>query len=279
MPGRPPATPARWLALAEPCRLVRRSSWSPWPRLRLPCRYRADAGEPGGAIDGAADRREALLRVTEQLRRHRQDRSRPLWEMWFLTGLPERQIGLFACIHHAIADGIAGVATLGAFLDATPSAPAGPARPSTPAPVPPGPARRQPSPPGGRDGRRILRPRTVALAPGHGYSASMFEPAGCLSQARGSVLWSPRAGRRAARASAAGPASADGLAGRTARAKTQPTRATAAAVSSPRSAPLMKAERATWASRWPVVPPTRAATPSAPPIEPRMVFSIASGRW
>jgi len=79
----------------------------------------------------------ALLRVTEQLRRRRLDRSRPLWEMWFLTGLPERRIGLFARVHHAIADGIAGVATLGAFLDAAPDAPAGPARSWTPAPVPP----------------------------------------------------------------------------------------------------------------------------------------------
>src|SRR5215472_12350352 len=59
----------------------------------------------------------ALLRVTELLRR-RLDRSRPLWEIWFLTGLPERRIGLFARMHHAIADGIAGVATLSAFLDA-----------------------------------------------------------------------------------------------------------------------------------------------------------------
>ena len=78
----------------------------------------------------------ALLRVTEQLRRRRLDRSRPLWEMWFLTGLPERRIGLFARMHHAIADGIAGAATLGAFLDATPGTPAGPAPPWTPAPMP-----------------------------------------------------------------------------------------------------------------------------------------------
>ena len=62
----------------------------------------------------------ALLGAAEQLRRRRLHRSRPLWEMWFLTGLPERRIGLFARMHHAIADGIAGVATLGTFLDATP---------------------------------------------------------------------------------------------------------------------------------------------------------------
>jgi diacylglycerol O-acyltransferase len=79
----------------------------------------------------------ALLRVIEQLRRRRLDLSRPLWEMWVLTGLPERRIGLFARMHHAIADGIAGVATLGTFLDATPSVPARSARPWTPAPAPP----------------------------------------------------------------------------------------------------------------------------------------------
>jgi diacylglycerol O-acyltransferase / wax synthase len=78
----------------------------------------------------------ALLGVAERLRRARLDRSRPLWEMWFLTGLPERQVGLFARMHHAIADGIAGVAALGTFLDPAAGAPAGPARPWTPAPMP-----------------------------------------------------------------------------------------------------------------------------------------------
>jgi diacylglycerol O-acyltransferase / wax synthase len=82
----------------------------------------------------------ALLRVTEQLRRRRLDRSRPLWEMWFLTGLPQRRIGLYARTHHVVADGIAGVATLGTFLDATPGEPAGSAQPWTPAAGPSAPA-------------------------------------------------------------------------------------------------------------------------------------------
>jgi diacylglycerol O-acyltransferase / wax synthase len=77
-----------------------------------------------------------LLLTTEQLRRRRLDRSRPLWEMWFLPGLPERRIGLFVRMHHAIADGIAGVATIGAFLDATPDASPVSAHPWTPEPVP-----------------------------------------------------------------------------------------------------------------------------------------------
>src|SRR5215469_7077220 len=78
-----------------------------------------------------------LLLATEQLRRRRMDRSRPLWEMWFLPGLQERRVGMFVRTHHAIADGIAGVATLGRFLDVTPDATAAPAQPWTPAPAPP----------------------------------------------------------------------------------------------------------------------------------------------
>jgi diacylglycerol O-acyltransferase / wax synthase len=79
----------------------------------------------------------ALLHVAEHLRRQRLDRCRPLWEMWFITGLTEHRIGLLARVHHAVADGIAGVATLGAFLDAAIDTPMGTARPWTPAPLPP----------------------------------------------------------------------------------------------------------------------------------------------
>ncbi len=72
-------------------------------------------------LPAPADEAELLI-ATEQLRRRRLDRSRPLWGMWFLPGLPEGRIGLFVKMHHVIADGIAGVATLGNFLDATPGA-------------------------------------------------------------------------------------------------------------------------------------------------------------
>ena len=77
-----------------------------------------------------------LLLATEQLRHRRLDRSRPLWQMWFLTGLPDRRVGLFVRMHHAIADGMAGVATIAKFLDAAPDAiPASPPA-WTPGPVP-----------------------------------------------------------------------------------------------------------------------------------------------
>ncbi len=77
-----------------------------------------------------------LLLATERLRRRRMDRSRPLWEMWFLPGLAEKRIGVFVRMHHAMADGMAGVATLGTLLDAVPDASVARARPWTPAPLP-----------------------------------------------------------------------------------------------------------------------------------------------
>ena len=77
-----------------------------------------------------------LQQTIEQLRRRRLDRSRPLWQMWFLPGLPEKQVAFFLKVHHAIADGVAGVATLGAFADTVPDPPGSPAPAWTPAPAP-----------------------------------------------------------------------------------------------------------------------------------------------
>ena len=77
-----------------------------------------------------------LLRAVERLRRRRLDKSRPLWEMWFLTGLPDQRIGLFVRLHHVVADGIAGVAELSALLDTAPSTAMAPARPWAPKPWP-----------------------------------------------------------------------------------------------------------------------------------------------
>jgi diacylglycerol O-acyltransferase / wax synthase len=88
------------------------------------------------ALPAPGDEAQLLL-AAEQLRRRRLNRARPLWEMWFLAGLPERRVGLFVRMHHAIADGIAGVAIMSTFLDAAPGAPAGSAPPWTPAPLPP----------------------------------------------------------------------------------------------------------------------------------------------
>jgi diacylglycerol O-acyltransferase / wax synthase len=86
-------------------------------------------------LDSPADEAQLLL-ACEELRHRRLDRSRPLWEMWFLPGLPDGRVGLFMKLHHAIADGIAGVAALGAFVDLAPDPPEVVEPPWTPAAMP-----------------------------------------------------------------------------------------------------------------------------------------------
>jgi diacylglycerol O-acyltransferase / wax synthase len=77
-----------------------------------------------------------LLAACAQLYRRRLDPSRPLWEAWFLPGLPHHQVGLFLRVHHTVADGVAGVAAFGALLDLTADAPTPVAPPWTPTPIP-----------------------------------------------------------------------------------------------------------------------------------------------
>ncbi len=75
-------------------------------------------------IEVAREQIEAqLLLACEELRHRQLDRSRPLWELWFLPGLPDGRVGLFMKLHHAIADGVAGVAAIGAFVDLAPDLP------------------------------------------------------------------------------------------------------------------------------------------------------------
>jgi WS/DGAT/MGAT family acyltransferase len=45
------------------------------------------------------------------------NRSRPLWEIWLLTGLVEDRVGLLIRLHHVIADGIAALALLAPLFD------------------------------------------------------------------------------------------------------------------------------------------------------------------
>ena len=77
-----------------------------------------------------------VLATVEDLRRRRLDRSRPLWEMWFLTGLACGGVGLFVRMHHCVADGMAGVATMASFLDLEQDAELPVAEPWTPAAPP-----------------------------------------------------------------------------------------------------------------------------------------------
>jgi diacylglycerol O-acyltransferase / wax synthase len=78
----------------------------------------------------------ALLAVCQELAQPALERSRPLWELWFLTGLGGGNVGMLIRLHHAVADGVATVALLGSLFDAAPDAPPVPAPPWIPHAVP-----------------------------------------------------------------------------------------------------------------------------------------------
>jgi diacylglycerol O-acyltransferase / wax synthase len=81
-----------------------------------------------------------LLRTAELLLRTRLDRSRPLWELWFLTGLAGDQLGVLFKVHHAVADGLAAIALLASLADLDPDAADPPYTPWRPEPPPSAPA-------------------------------------------------------------------------------------------------------------------------------------------
>jgi diacylglycerol O-acyltransferase / wax synthase len=78
----------------------------------------------------------SLLDAAELLLRPRLDRSRPLWELWFLTGLEEGRLGVLFKVHHALADGLAAVALVTSLLDLEPGAADPPDDAWSPAPRP-----------------------------------------------------------------------------------------------------------------------------------------------
>ncbi|HEX6128270.1 MAG TPA: wax ester/triacylglycerol synthase family O-acyltransferase [Candidatus Limnocylindria bacterium] len=81
---------------------------------------------------------EDLLATAARLYAPVLDRRRPLWELWFITGLADGRVAALLKLHHAIADGMAAVAVMGALFDSGPGAPQRPEPGWTPTPPPSG---------------------------------------------------------------------------------------------------------------------------------------------
>jgi WS/DGAT/MGAT family acyltransferase len=64
------------------------------------------------------------------------DRRKPLWEAWFIEGLPDRRFAMLCKVHHCMVDGIAGIDLLAALLAPAPSTRMAPAEPWEPRPLP-----------------------------------------------------------------------------------------------------------------------------------------------
>jgi diacylglycerol O-acyltransferase len=64
--------------------------------------------------------REQLLALTARIQAQLLDRSRPLWELWFVEGLEGGNVSLIQKTHHALVDGVSGVDVATVLLDFTP---------------------------------------------------------------------------------------------------------------------------------------------------------------
>jgi diacylglycerol O-acyltransferase / wax synthase len=71
------------------------------------------------AVPSPGDRPQ-LLTLFERLQAQMLDRSRPLWELWFVEGLEGGHVALIQKTHHALVDGVSGVDVATVLLDFTP---------------------------------------------------------------------------------------------------------------------------------------------------------------
>ena len=64
--------------------------------------------------------RAAMEQTIASLHEQRLDRSRPLWDLWILTGLEGGRVATYNRCHHACLDGMAGQAMIATIMDVTP---------------------------------------------------------------------------------------------------------------------------------------------------------------
>lgn len=63
--------------------------------------------------------REQLLALAARVQTQMLDRTRPLWELWFVDGLEGGKVGLIQKTHHSLVDGVSGVDVATVLLDFT----------------------------------------------------------------------------------------------------------------------------------------------------------------
>ena len=67
------------------------------------------------ALPHPGDERQ-LKRLTGRIMSQKLDRTKPMWELWFVEGIAEGKLGVISKIHHCLIDGISGVDLLSAFM-------------------------------------------------------------------------------------------------------------------------------------------------------------------
>ncbi len=77
-----------------------------------------------------------LKRMVGRIQSQQLDRSRPLWEMWFVEGLEGNRFALITKTHHCMIDGISGADLMSVIMDAAADTPQAPPLPWVPRPGP-----------------------------------------------------------------------------------------------------------------------------------------------
>jgi diacylglycerol O-acyltransferase len=103
--------------LAVPRFEMGRPLWVDDPSFNLDYHLRHTAlASPGGL--------EQLRLLTARIFSQRLDRSKPLWECWFVQGLEDDRFAIISKAHHALVDGISGVDLATVLFDLSPVPPA-----------------------------------------------------------------------------------------------------------------------------------------------------------
>jgi diacylglycerol O-acyltransferase len=104
---------ARRVVVGAPLGLGR-PSWGPAPGFDLEFHLRPHAVAASAGPHALAD-------IVAHAHALPLDRTRPLWELWFIEGLPEGRVALYAKIHMAAIDDVTGAEVMTALLDTDPS--------------------------------------------------------------------------------------------------------------------------------------------------------------
>jgi WS/DGAT/MGAT family acyltransferase len=108
----PLVPPFRWRLAEVPLNLDY-GYWIDDPHFDLEFHVREIALAPPGTDEQLA---EQVARIFSRPL----DRSRPLWELYLIHGLPDGRVAVMTKIHHAVIDGLSGAEIMGALLDQSP---------------------------------------------------------------------------------------------------------------------------------------------------------------
>jgi len=109
------AAPKLRMRVYRPGPFAGRPLWADDPAFAIDHHVAQVAVDPPGGDD-------ELLALTERLMRALLDRSRPLWHLWIVTGLPGGRLAIVVKLHHAVGDGVAAIRLMTALLDPPPGA-------------------------------------------------------------------------------------------------------------------------------------------------------------